>query len=527
MLRALTALAGIGVAVVLVAVAELAARVLDPLSPQEQTNRDAFDYQAWTLGPCYRASSGQLVPVRPPREFVASGGETFSVAKPSGVRRIVVVGESTGEMLENELVRLTQGARDRVEVLRCSASGSRPFITVRRVEEALAWSPDAIVVAIGHNFMLPGPPSQAQLNVNRSRLVHEAERLLPPRPVVMAPPKSGPRTLNDLDPPAMGRAAYEQILALAKPKGVQVVAVVLSSNLLLRPNAGPGDEASLERARALVRWAQSDLTAAIQLLSVDSPLKAFDRGLLHAQAGDWAAAKADLERARDLEPMPTRASTAVTKGIVDAARSGGATVVDVETLFAPLADHGIPGWEIYFDNCHPRPAPLRQLATAVLATVVPPPPLALREAPPEPKDLYSSLVTGPSSLQLPMDTPSLESMRRRIDGPVTLLLRQHPTEAADILQRYDREVLRAASKSVAALTLTAVGATARDNGRLDIARWCDDRVIAEGATAEALLDRALLNLHDHKDVEARADLKQAREIDPQHPLAKALAEVLP
>jgi hypothetical protein len=535
--RVTLVLGGVALAVGLVFAAELAARVLDPLTPQEQTDRNAFDYQAWTLGPCYRESFGRLVPVRPETELHDPGGEageTFPLKKPEGVRRIVVVGESTGEMLERKLAELTRGCHDRVEILRCSAAGSRPYLAVRRVEQALAWSPDQIVVAIGHNFMLPGVPTMRQLDINRSRLIHEVHRLVPsPPPPGPAAPKVGLEAMDDFDPPSMGHEAYKQILKLTQAKGVSVVALVLASNLWYRPNMEPGYATAPERARAWVKWAEGDAAGAVELLKAngaDGAMRAYERAHFLAEAGNWTLARTELEHARDIEAMPTRASSAVTAGIEDAARQGRARLIDVDALFAPLADHGMPGWDVFFDNCHPHPPALDRLARTVLAATAPDAAAACLSGPPLPEptkaDPFSRLVDGPTRVQLPDEKADLETVRRRVEGPFTTLIRREPGEAANDLKRYDSEVLTKGPVAVRVSMLTAISETARDLGRFDLARWSLDQSITTQPTAAALADRALLEHRDHQDTEAGADVQKALALDPTYPLAKALSEAL-
>src|SRR4051812_16081910 len=63
--RGLLVISGAILGLALLAVAELATRIIDPISPAERTNAAAFEYQDWSLGPCYREQGGRLLRIDP------------------------------------------------------------------------------------------------------------------------------------------------------------------------------------------------------------------------------------------------------------------------------------------------------------------------------------------------------------------------------------------------------------------------------------------------------------------------------
>jgi hypothetical protein len=569
-LRALTAALGIVLGVGVFAAAEWAARRAHPPGPGDRTQQASRDYQAWTAGPCYRVEGDRLVRVRPPQGPEIRGAppdEGYPRVKAPGVRRVVVVGESTGEMLERTVAALVEssGCGRRVEVLQCSASGSLPWVAVRRAQEALAFSPDVIVVAIGHNFLLPGPPPPLQSVAAQSRLGREVARALPSAGPPANPAE--PPRVDARDPPEMGRAAYQAILHGARARGVAVVALLLGSNLWFRPRAEAGYVASPERGLAWVKWARGDLDGAVAALTPpgggDDALRAFERAGFRAQAGAWPAARRDLEAARDLEPASVRASSATTAAIAEAARGGGAQLLDVDALFSPLADHGIPGWDVYFDNCHPNPAPLDLLARAVLRAAAPeasaaclgpsaglPSPeqaaaqLFRGMSPGDPADptgsAFRRLVDGPFRVFVPGDPRALDwasypdngGWRRAIDGPFSAVMGLAPEAARAVVERYDREVLARYEPPAHAAALAAIAGVARDAARLDLARWCLERSVTVAPSAPALVELALLRLRAREDAAARDDLARAGRLDPasaqvRHVLAALAAPPTP
>jgi hypothetical protein len=543
-LRLMTAAVGVALGLGVFGVAEWVAR----RGNTDRTQQATRDYQAWAAGPCYRVDGDRLVRVRPPQgpQMLAAPEDSVSLRKAPGVRRIVIVGESTGEMLERALAAAagSAGCRHRVEVLQCSAAGALPEVAVRRAREALAYSPDVLVVALGHNFLLPGPPPPPRPVVGQSQLGRDLRGLAPGA----APPTNphDPPRADRRDPPAMGREAYAAILPAARARGVAVMALLLASNLWFRPRADAAYVASPERALAWVRWARGDLAGAAAALAPapgapDDALRAFERAGFRAGLGAWADARRDLVAARDLEPTSTRATTATTAAIAEAARAGGAQLVDAEGLFAPLADHGIAGWDVFFDNCHPHPAPLDLLAGAVLRGAAPdvaeaclaPAPAGqvggqmfqgLR--PDDPNDPVGSawrhLVDGPTRVFVAGDPRALDwsaypdngGWRRILDGPFVRVMHLAPAAARAVVERYDREVLARYEPAPHAAALAALGAIARDADRLELARWCLERSAAVAPAAPALVELALLRLRAREDAAARAALAQAARLDP-------------
>jgi tetratricopeptide (TPR) repeat protein len=526
----LTVLGGSCLGVLLIGFAELTARIVDPPSEAEKIEIRAREFQAWEWGPCYKAQGDRLVRIPPPAS-PQGDDHGFPLVKAPGVKRIVVVGESTGEMLGDRLARLVEasGCSDKVEVLQCGVDGARPAVAVRRARDALAWSPDIIVVAIGHNFGLPGPAGPTQLIVNRSRLAHEVYRFLPPK--LAAPTTVSDDPLESTDLPRIGREAYRQILAAAQGAHVGVVALVLASNLWFRPNPERDYIVSRPRAAAWVKWARGDLNGAVATLSgePDGALRAFERASFQAQLGEWDAARASLQRARDLEASPTRASSAITAAIRQAAQEGGARIVDFESLLSRLDPHAIPGWDVFFDNCHPYPQPLDLMARATLRAAAPDEAMKCLARPVAPPaldhqfdDPYLRLTYGPFSVRPQGDPETIArttypddgGWRRVVDGPFSLLFAREPAAAASILDRFERDYLPRFDPAVRAAMLDAIGATARDAGRLDIARRALEQSKKTAPTVPGLVNLALLHLRARDDAAARADLDEAGRLDP-------------
>jgi len=79
----------------------------------------------------------------------------------------------------------------------------------------------------------------------------------------------------------------------------------------------------------------------------------FLQGRLLAAKGDWERAAEHFGRARDLDPLPWRALTRFGEAIRRTASGPGVRLLDVERMIAANAPHGLPGFRLFLDNCHP------------------------------------------------------------------------------------------------------------------------------------------------------------------------------
>src|SRR6185436_19521156 len=112
-------------------------------------------------------------------------GQRFRLQKPPQVRRILVVGESNAQLLGRELRDAVAGSpvSDRFEIMNCGIGAGSIEMVRRRFDEALAYSPDAVVFAFGHNvfydhLLLPEPLLDVSLWARRSRLISFLARRL-------------------------------------------------------------------------------------------------------------------------------------------------------------------------------------------------------------------------------------------------------------------------------------------------------------------------------------------------------------
>jgi tetratricopeptide (TPR) repeat protein len=340
------------------------------------------------------------------------------------------------------------------------------------------------------------------------------------------------KRLGREDLAARAGAAYRTMTHQARDRGVAVVALLLSSNLWMPPeNQDRSEIESPEHFAAWIRWARGDLDGALAELRKPGAgaVRAFERATFLVQAGDWEGAHRDFVFARDHDPLGTRASTEINAAIAETASAEGAHVIDVEALFAPLADHGIPGWEVFADNCHPRPHALDLLARALMREVGAEACASRRwsggDAPCPSQGCNIALPQDIGALAHPA-AMGRDHPRRVFEGPFLALLRLAPADApARIAQYADGELVRHDAPTRAAM-LTAIGAAARNAGRHDLAREYLSRSLAVERTPAALVELALTVLRGGDEAAARTTLDEALLLDPTHVQARGLRTAL-
>jgi len=358
----LVSLATFALLFVLFGVAELLVRYFVPADPGLDPRH--LEAMLWAAGPCYRiersSEEPELVEVRPsdPR-FVnrrTSVPMRFPLAKRPEVTRVVVIGESSANMMENTLASLVEqpACVGHYEVLECSVPGGDLQQIERRFEYALDYDPDVIIVIFGHNLYFSNQSDPVVLRVqwwqSHSRLLtYLASRIHPAAP---------PRFANPADALPALDAALHRFAAEAAARHVALVLNTMASNLWWHPSGSNDgqDENRPERLEALLQYDlghRDEAIVALRRLVDEHPSAIFEFQLADwlYQRGDYAEARRRFDHARDIDEMRFRASTAINEHIRAAARPP-VILRDTEQALAESAPHGIPGWESFLDNCH-------------------------------------------------------------------------------------------------------------------------------------------------------------------------------
>jgi tetratricopeptide (TPR) repeat protein len=337
----------------------------------------------------------------------------FVTPKPEGTVRIVLLGGSAAQGFP-QLLPLTDGellaamlrdvwAGRRVEVLNLAATAVASFPVRCIAEAALAHEPDLLVVMSGNNefygaygvasLHTAGRSATAMRLVRWLRslaIVQWAVRLRPDRPEghgklmeqVAAKQRIAPGDPARAAAAASLRADLRDIVRGGRDAGVPVVLCTLPTNERGLAPIGvdaPAPEAVRDAFDAALAGARERLAddpeAAIRMareavrLHGEHAGARFVLGRALAAAGRDAAAAAEYVAARDLDPMPWRATTPLQDAVRAVAKESGAVLCDVEAAFRVRSPGGATGWELLDDHVHLSLAGQAAFARSLLRTL--------------------------------------------------------------------------------------------------------------------------------------------------------------
>jgi tetratricopeptide (TPR) repeat protein len=493
--------------VLLVLLAELAARVLMPEAcgkVQQEAERVAAARRY--LAPCFENE--------PPR-------------RRPGVARIVVVGESSGDLLAKHLERLAAAPGcGAFEVLNCAQPGSALEHVARRFEEVLDYQPDAVVLVFGHNIHF-----QFEMDESKLRLQSLRTRSCLVSRFAAEPPPSGSAPLD------ARLVALERFLrgaaAKARDRKVELVVSTMASNLWLPPGSGSRDENEprLLEARFLeARGRTDDSVRQLEALVAqrDFALWHFEIGVLLARAGEARRAYEEMHRALDDDGLRLRAPDGVNDLLRRVAADENLPLRDTVRVLESSAPGGMPGWESFSDNCHLLPSALDREAAAIVSML------------PEGASL-------PSGCRV-QQSESLHKLRDVLDG-VADFVATWPPDVARVWYRgialaveswvgrerngADREVkafLDAASfadrpDEVKALLLVAVAEGYERAGRHARALALNELARSAGG-ATPWVQKGVFHLRHGEDGEARQAFEQALALESERRDARAFLEAM-
>jgi lysophospholipase L1-like esterase len=226
----------------------------------------------------------------------------------------------------------------KAEVVSVAAPGLASAGMPRILPEVLALHPAALVIAAGHNEYLAATELLRDHWWDDLRLVQLVRHW---SGTVALSDELLPSPEHDFDRAAI-TAAFRQDIhdmqALADRAGVPLLLCAEVSNLADFPPVLGDEPFPDETADA-----------------------AFARGQSLLAAGDEAGALAALQRARDRDGWPHRASTELN----DAVAAEAHHFVALDRLFAAQSTRGVPGFDLFADHCHPTPAGQRLMAIGI------------------------------------------------------------------------------------------------------------------------------------------------------------------
>jgi len=377
----------------IILVAELSLRAIGYQSPA----RDP--YESFVLHrPLFLPEAGQLR--TNPARVLYFHPQRFAPDKPAGAMRFFAMGGSTtyGDSLDDplgnnyvsllarELGRNFPGRK--IEAINCGGISYASYRLLGIVEECVNYEPDFIILMTGNNeFLEPrfyaeylSKSGVAERLLRVSRLVQWVANL---RPRSKTAPQRGEAKMavaaDYVKVEYIVRSEDEirltekhfahnlrSIAATCRDHGIPLIICTVPSNVRDWPpfvsEANPAQpsedlESRLERAKndfSNRRYAEAlDIC---QLGLADHPRAA----VLHflsakslEQLGRIDEAKAGYHLAKDTDLFPHRALTSFNTEIRQLATADGVELFDAEALFNANATNGIPGSELFLDNCHP------------------------------------------------------------------------------------------------------------------------------------------------------------------------------
>ncbi|MBN1334654.1 MAG: SGNH/GDSL hydrolase family protein [Deltaproteobacteria bacterium] len=360
--RGVLARAGLGllVALVLLALVEGLLRLLLGPPPPPLLVRSLWDFSK----PLFEFRGQVVDPVYQRSDAIPP----FGLHKQPDRPRVLVVGGSTvragsrlplAQEFPMVLERLLLASGVRVEVINLGrpvfdSSGVREVVS-----QAMVLDPDVVVSVQGHNdignvsfLRLYGDLESALAarlwaSLYRFRIYHLLERFTVPAPRLSLPSPRGDLTrfrAVDRSRVLLAETFYRQNLDHmtheAQDRGVAVVLATIVGDDLASPGAPscpdriPPGSGKLTPREWKLGIPVPDLTLPnVEAALVEDPDCAdllYLKGLLLTPHDPLGAAA--LQRARDLDPLPIRATTAVQEATREVARDRGATLVDLDAL---------------------------------------------------------------------------------------------------------------------------------------------------------------------------------------------------
>ena len=284
-----------------------------------------------------------------------------------------------------------------VEVVNLGITSIASFAVAQVVEDALALSPDLVVVYTGHNEFYglygAGRHQRLQYFLRQLHLTHLVDGLIggigtkdEPTDLIKMAAERGEVPLH-----SSGRAMAEQNLRdnlrrvsrlCERAQVPLVLCTVVANDAGFAPvGSTEGDEMWKERveraAQVLTRGyvAPEDAEDALQQLEQAAALSSEHAWLWYLQGralerlGRDDQAQRAFRKARDLDTMPWRAPTAHNAVIRAVAKEHGAVLADVEAAFADVAPAQGVGWEWMVDHVHCSVAGQALLARTVLHSI--------------------------------------------------------------------------------------------------------------------------------------------------------------
>jgi len=267
----------------------------------------------------------------------------------------------------------------RLEIYNFGRAGANSAYVRRVVTESISHNPDLLIVLSGHNEFLPsriyGQPDKILDSVALTRVLARIVNKI--RATYFSAPKNivapnyeeyarGSDLFNDKVSEYVENIGF--IAETAKKNDKPLLLLTAASNVSDWP---PADKRAFVNSDE--EWNRSEAAQVVDIFADEhsdrqfgssseilptnaaDPMQLYLYAKAHAVVGDYDRAKMLFTKAKDLDPVPWRALTEFNQALRKLAELDRVILIDVETSFQRHALHGLVGFSLFADNCHPTP----------------------------------------------------------------------------------------------------------------------------------------------------------------------------
>ncbi len=388
-------------------VLEIAARLSG--AARFETTGSPLPFQAIGLPPAAPGPSPDSLVYMPADTATGSRRTVVSAARKAGYRVLTFGGSATYGWGFNPLVTFSGRLQAAlvalrppvpVEVINMGVCGWNSSQVRTFLEPAIeAADPDLVIIYSGNNEFIDiqalkmaariysAETEYMRRRLSRSHLYRLLRRAITP-PAPPPPPTAAVPIAEGLDAPVTDedrevaawvyRRNLADMVAIARAHRVAILLATVADNQ--RDFCSHGCEvvnvATRQWLEKLETFAQTGNPAAVLAQVADPPVDTaeeavqFRLGRVLLMVDRPEAARYHFEEAERLTRSPKRSTTRLREVVRDVARDTGAPVCDTARLLAKQAPFGIPGSELFFDDCHPTSDGHRRLAGLLLSCLV-------------------------------------------------------------------------------------------------------------------------------------------------------------
>lgn len=339
--------------------------------------------------------------------------QEFARQKPPGTKRVFVFGGSTtfghmlpdpwndsyvhqlGVLLERDLPSV------KIEMINCGGKSYASYRLVDLVEECMQYQPDLVIVMSGHNEFIEARHYKDLIGADTAsnrfwyslrtvRLLHDlGSRVEEQKPFLGENPYETERYIvRDEREFQLTLEHYtrnlNRMVDACRAHDVPIVLCTCPSNLLDQKPFVTEPPPGMDKAefRQVVAQAAQHLEAGeyeqalaiVNGLLEKSPRLAicnYIAGRCYYGMQQYPEAKRSLLLAKDSDAFPKRALSSFNERVREIAQERGAPLFDALPPFDDASEHGIPGKNLFLDDCHPTVGGHRLFAEGLEPIVAP------------------------------------------------------------------------------------------------------------------------------------------------------------